>query len=525
MKKLFCLILLFSPVHVFCQITFQKTFGGTNAEFFWSLQPTDGGYILVGNTSSFGQGDIYLIKTNDYGDTIWTKTFGGSLSEYGLSVYPTNDGGYIISGGTYSSGAGNSDGYLVKTDSSGNFIWSKTYGNLYNEDINIVRPTFDGGYILLGSSSSFGTSTTDFDIYLIKTDSNGDTIWTKTFGGTGSDNALYLQQAKDSGYVITGYTNSFGAGQDDVFLLKTDTNGNLLFIKTYGGVDGDAGSSVQQTKDGGYIISGKTHSFGAFSNDGDVYLIKTDSIGDVAWTKTFGGAGTDWGHSVQQTSDDGFVIAGETWSFGAGQNDVYVLKTDSNGNLLWSKTFGGSSFDHGRSVHQTNDAGFIIACNSSSFGMGNFDLYLIKTDPVGSSGCNESNAATITTTPATQTTIPAANVSATNTILSVPAILIGNGCITSSLCGNVGMNEWIASNPFLIYPNPFSEVTTLKTDIFLNDATLRVYNSLGQTVKQINNISGQTITLHRENLPGGLYSIQLIQDNKIITTNKLLISK
>lgn len=525
MKKSVLLLLILSFTQVFSQVTYQKTFGGPNFELFWSMQPTaDGGYILAGNTGSFGiAADVYLIRINNDGDTLWTKTFGGNLAESGLYVWQTGDGGYIVSGSTYSFGAGNSDGYLIKTDSNGKLVWSKTYGGIYNEDIVNVQPALDGGYILLGSTASFGTSSTDFDVYLIKTDANGDTAWTKTLGGTGSDHAMCLQQTIDSGYVITGYTNSFGAGQDDIFLMKTNAAGNLLWTKTYGGTDGEAGSFVQQTADGGYIISGKTHSFGAFSNDGDVYLVRTDNAGDTIWTKTFGGAGTDWGHSVKQVPDGGFVIAGETWSFGAGQNDVYLLKTDAAGNLLWSKTYGGSSFDHGRSIRQTPDGGFIMACFSSSFGAGAGDFYLIKTDSAGVSGCNEDNGATITTVPTTQVTSPTSGVFATTTAVTSPASIAGGGCSPGFLCGNIGIQEIENKGACTVYPNPFTSQTTIRSSVNLQGVTLTINNSYAQPVKQLKNISGNHITFDRGNLPCGLYTFLLSNESGIIAVKKLII--
>ncbi|MEO0049813.1 MAG: hypothetical protein ABIK42_01550, partial [candidate division WOR-3 bacterium] len=179
----------------------------------------------------------------------------------------------------------------------------------------------------------------------------------------------------DGGYIIAGGT------EYDVYLIKTDANGNLLWERTFGGENDDWGCSVQQTSDGGYIIAGFTMSFGA--GDWDVYLIKTDGNGNLLWERTFGGENDDRGYSVQQTSDEGYIIAGYTWSFGAGRADVYLIKTDDNGNPLWQKTFGGSSWDDGFSIQQTLDGGFIIAGSTGSFGAGNCDVYLIKTDSEG----------------------------------------------------------------------------------------------------------------------------------------------
>ena len=196
--------------------------------------------------------------------------------------------------------------------------------------------------------------------------------WSKAFGGADYDVGYSVQQTLDEGYIIAGYTNSYGAGGYDVWLIKTNSRGNAVWSKTFGGSGGDIGYSVQQTPDGGYIIAGQTASYGNGGND--VWLIKTDSSGNAIWNNTFGGGVDDVGYSVQQTTDEGFIVTGWTASYGAGGNDVWLIKTDSGGNGTWSRTFGGAGDEYGRSVQQTTDGGYIIA------GAG---IWSIKTDSSG----------------------------------------------------------------------------------------------------------------------------------------------
>jgi len=352
-----------------------RTYGGSDADYGYGVQQTsDGGYIIAGETASFGAGsyDIYLVKTDANGDTLWIRTYGGSGSDEARSVQQTTDGGYIIAGSTTSFGAGRSDVYLVKTDANGNTLWTRAYGGSNYDEAMFVQETTDGGYIIAGSTRSFGAG--GWDVYLLKTDANGDTLWTRTYGGSDYDDGWSGQQTADGGYIIAGATESFGAG-GDVYLVKTDANGDTLWTRTYGGSSWEVGSSLQQTADGGYVIGGCTDSFGA---GGDVYLVKTNANGNTLWTRAYGGADFEEATCVRQTTDGGYIVAAYTSSFGAGGDDVYLVKTDANGDTLWTRTYGGSDTDWGYSVQQTSDGRYIVAGYTESFGAGSRDVWLLK---------------------------------------------------------------------------------------------------------------------------------------------------
>jgi hypothetical protein len=466
------------------QITFQKIYGGMNYEVGNSVQQTsDGGYIIAGCTNSFGAGnnDVYLIKTDFNGDSLWTKTFGGTFSDEGNSVQQTSDGGYIIAGFTQSFSMGSSDAYLIKTNPIGNVMWTKTFGGTGEDKGYSVQQTTDGGYIILGTSNSFNGSN---DLYLIRTNSNGDSLWTKTFGGTGNDEGISVQQTTDGGYIMLG-TTSFGAGSDDIYLIKTDSIGNFVWSKAYGGASNDISRSFQQTTDGGYIITGITYSFGA--GNVDIYLIKTNVSGDTIWTKTYGGTNFDQANSVYQTSDGNFLIIGITHQF-ATSDDVYLIKTNSSGDTLWTKCFGGTNSEVGVFAQQTTDGGYIITGVTNSFSIGSNDIYLIKTDSLGNSGCNESATATTVTSPPTQVTTPATIVGSTNTIVTSPPTIIGSGGSITTLCTTVGIPSEI-QNPkseISLFPNPFSFSSTLTVsdNISLVDLMLSVFNIDGRMVRQ-----------------------------------------
>jgi hypothetical protein len=319
---------------------------------------------------------VALFTQSAYAQVRFAKTYGVRGWDVAYSVRQTSDSGYIVVGRTLG------DVLLIKTDAKGNIQWAKAYGGKNVVDARFFQQTSDGGYIVAGYTNSFGAG--GIDIFLIKTDANGNVSWAKTYGGTGDDIARSVQQTSDGGYILAGETNSFGVGGRDIFLIKTDANGNVSWAKTYGGTGYDTARSVRQTSDGGYIVAGYTNSFGAGGRD--IFLIKTDANGNVSWAKTYGGTGNDHAFSIQQTSDGGYIVAGETRSFGAGSWDVFLVKTDANGNIQWAKTYGGTWADWAQSVQQTSDGGYIVASATFSFGAGNFDIFLVKTDANGNIG-------------------------------------------------------------------------------------------------------------------------------------------
>jgi len=351
-----------------------RMYGGWNYDDARSVQQTtDGGYIIAGTTESFGPGEsaLYLVKTDANGDTLWTRAYGEGIWDEGYSVQQTADGGYIIAGQTYSY-ATEDDVYLVKTDANGNTLWSRAYGGSNQDRGRSVQQTADSGYIIAGQTKSFGAG--NYDVYLVKTDANGDELWYRTYGGTASDYAYSVQQTFEGGYIIAGTSGSFG-NYRQIYAVKTDANGDTLWTRTYGGSDIDDGYSVQQTSDGGYIFAGATQSFGA--GNYDVWLVKTDANGDTLWTRTYGGSQRDVAWCVQQTSDGGYIIAGDTWH-STYDGDVYLVRTDANGDSLWTRAYGGGQVEFGYEVQQTTDGGYIVAGYTDSFGAGGGDGWLLR---------------------------------------------------------------------------------------------------------------------------------------------------
>jgi hypothetical protein len=288
----------------------SRLYGGTDYDDAQSVQQTsDGGYILSGRTKSFGAGsnDMYIIKTNDLGDTMWTRTYGGPYSDVSYSVQHTTDEGYILAGRTIRNAGSLSEMYLVKIDSIGDTLWTRSYSGTDNLAAYAVQQTSDGGYIMVGGNPFSGGI--EYDIYVVRTNNLGDTLWTRTFGGAGNDYALSVQQTLDGGYILAGWTELSSPNYIDVYIVKIDSLGEIMWTRTYGG----------------YIIAGVTGSFGA--ENGDMYLVKINTQGDTIWTLVYGGPDYEVVTSMDLTNDGGYIIAGYTYESWVDPADCWLVKT------------------------------------------------------------------------------------------------------------------------------------------------------------------------------------------------------
>jgi hypothetical protein len=507
MKAKLLLLFSFFSFAAFSQITFQRTYGGSgDDEGNYAQQTLDGGYILLGTTYFYGagNGDVYLIKTNANGDVLWKKIFGYVDPDVGTALQQTTDGGYIICG-RYKK----ADIYLIKTDSNGDTLWTKSYGGSGNEKGNSVQQTEDGGYIIAGFTNSFGAGSTD--IYLLKTDVDGNLIWAKTFGGIYNEEGRSVLQCSDGGYMIAGFTDSFGIIGEDVCLIRTDINGNLQWCKTYGGSGADQSFSLQKTNDGGFIVSGYTNSFGVGGYD--IYLFKVDSTGNIQWSKTYGNANNDIGFSVRQTTDSGFIIGGYT---AMTSNEAYLIKTDSMGNLLWNKTYGGTGDEDARSVYQTADGGFLIFGSTLGFNPGMQEFYLVKTDNNGNSGCYEGDPSFTVTTPST--IVSTASPSVSNGGLEFNQLtIINDSCLTTVLCSSVGVDELVNENKIDIFPNPASSAFTISYVRF-TISNIEMYNVIGEKVfSQPVTQNQKQVTISVTDFSPGIYFAKLVSEQGFVT--------
>jgi hypothetical protein len=437
MLRSFLLLLMLNVTLGLSQTTFQKYYGGAQEEYGYSFQETsDGGFVVCGRTFSFGTGgwEGYILRLDQAGDTLWTRTYGNIQYDEVQDIDTTSDGGYILTGHTWTNDwAG--DVYLIKLDAMGNVTWDQTYGGTVglSDKGYSVRETSDGGYVVCGSTETYGQG--GDDVYVIKTNSTGALVWTRTVGTTGAiEVGREIQQTSDGGYVITGYTDGAGTSFHDIFLIKLNASGTVLWNYRYGGSSYDFAYTVEETSDGGFILGATTNSFGA--GDWDAYLLKTDSLGTLQWSKTYGLSGEDRAQAARQTSDGGYIICGRSNSVGSGGYDATLHKTDASGNLSWTKSYGGTLEDQAWFVREYSGGGYVVCGYSYSYGSGSKDLVMIRTDVNGASGCNESSASFSTSTPSTITNT--IGISSSGGIASaVPTAMRNTNTVVSVECEGV----------------------------------------------------------------------------------------
>lgn len=382
-------------------------FGGPDADgdgFFGEADPDDTDPCNPDDSLAACNADNCLTHQPDL---LWQKSYGGSSSDKAYAIKQTSNGGYIFAGSSESDNGhvggnfGGSDFWVVKLDESGNVQWEKNYGGTKSERANSIQQTSDGGYVAAGWSSSndgnVGGNNGKYDYWITKLDELGNLQWEKNYGGAEQEYATSIKQTTDGGYICAGYTYSddgdVGGNNsvryEDYWIIKIDESGNLEWEKNYGGTSRDKANSIQQTTDGGYIIAGVAYSnngdVGNNNGSGDYWIIKLDQMGNLEWEKNYGGKSTDAAHSIQQTTDGGYICVGSTNSNDGdveagvnGSSDYWIIKLDEAGNLLWEKNYGGLYGDIAHSIQQTTDGGYICAGESSGR-----DYWIMKLDEAG----------------------------------------------------------------------------------------------------------------------------------------------
>ncbi len=462
---------------------------------------------------------------------LWNHTYGGDAYDEADAVQMTTDGGFIAAGYTQSFGLGRfGNAYLIKTNADGDTIWTRMFGSDGMDVFADLIATPDSGYIAVGLTDT----PNDFEnIYVVKVDNNGSTVFEKNFGGPQKDVGLSIAPASDGGFVITGGTKSVSLGEEDLFLFKIDAAGDSLWFKSYGTAGNDPGYGINSTPDGGFIVSG-------LYNWSDAWLLKTDADGDTVWTKTFGGADYDEANFPIQTADHGYIFCGSTGSMGAGDLDAYVVKTDSAGNLIWQKTYGGSGYDEGRKIVSKPGGGYMILANTDSQISGEFNYFIVSANENGDTVWTKK----IGTTGGEDRAYDILNISQSEYIIAgstFDAVNLGEAALTivnDDLAPVAVKEENRVSNYYLnnAYPNPFNPSATIEYSVGLSNpdmasselTTLKIYDVLGNEVAVLVNsvqAPGQyKVKFDASGLASGLYFYRL-QSGSFVRTKKFMLLK
>jgi len=519
MKKIITILILAFSIKALAQeptIQWQKCLGGSGEDHGNSIQQTsDGGYIVAGQTASndgnvsgiHGFVDFWVVKLDSVGSVQWQKCLGGSSYDAAYYIRQTFEGGYILTGTSISNDGdlgGNHGGYeswVVKLDTFGNIQWQKCLGGINSDEANSIEQTSNGGYILAGTTDSNNGDVSgnhgSGDYWVVRLDSIGNIEWQKCLGGTSDDGANSIQQTADAGFIVAGSSLSNNGdvsgnhGFYDYWVVKLDSLGNIEWQKCLGGTGNDRAKSIVQTSDRGYIVVGDSR-----SNNGDVsgnhattlatydyWIVKLDTIGVIKWQKCLGGSGDDDGYSIQQTSDRGYIVAGETSSNDGNVSgihsliDSWVVKLDSVGNIQWQKCLGGTNVDLAYSVQPTFDGGYIVAGST----------------------------------------------------LSIDGDVNGNHDTTTSyfdywvvkLAPTVGIIETTEESTLNIYPNPAGEELIIKNEIsIINEVS--IYNVFGVLV-MCRQLNAKQTSINLSSEAKGVYFIKIKDSNQKLTFKKIVI--
>jgi len=509
----FTLLLIQIAICANGQITFQKTYDGLDMDWPQSVtQTSDGGYIFVGDQNNFSASGLSIVKTNELGDTLWKRVY-IDIGDYArpCKVLETSDGNYAIATGEgYAA-------YLLKISPEGDFIWAKTYyDTLFGGTFTSFSETDDGGFICIGgiNDSSFFLGS----IWIVRTDPTGNILWSKVFSGL-DFYGICVAQTNDGGYIMGGREENaagYFPSLNEAVLIRTDSLGNILWAKSYG----DSLSNwqrflhVRQLPDGGFIACGT----GTVSLEG-TYLVRTDSAGNVIWSYGYNTRDIKIGFDL--TTDGGFIAS----SYDYPDDSLLLIKIRNNGEVEWANKFTYPIYNFYTSVQQTSDGGYILlatAQNSVDTPFHRPDFYLIKTDAAGHSGCYESpaNVAYFSAPALTSNIIPL--VSSYGTQYSITP-LVAYGCKVTTLCINVAIEELEQKSFASIYPNPFSTSAMLYVPNSLSGpCSFILYDLFGREVMQVENARDQQ-TIERGNLTAGIYVYRFLQDQEIIGEGKVVI--
>lgn len=529
MRSVYFFLLCFACLHtVKPQSAFQKTFGGTTHEYARVIRACPDGNYIIGcsgyRVNSYY--DFLLVKVDAAGDTLWTKYYGGPLSEELTDLRTTSDGGFILTGFSESLGSGttDSDFYILKVDSAGGLQWARAYGSGTNDYAYAGLETYDGNYFICGFTSN--TSSPYVEGYYMKLNAAGDTIWTRTVGGVDNDWLHMAEQSSDSGFIMAGTSQSFSSywSSGDAFVVKTDKDGVVQWSKVYIDQVAHECTSLLKTQDGGYAITGRGGNNTSLGPN--PYLIKINSIGDTLWTRLYGNNNGDLVLGLGNLSDNSLVLCGSMAEPPYTKQQAYLLKINSSGDTSWAYTYGDTlinDYYYCRSVVEMPGGKLLAVGDVRNTWFGNRDIYLIQTLGTGISGC------------ATKPICPVKAFGPTPQVVVIQSKRLktlrrnittdsSQGIPVADLCAYVSVPEIEQANRVRLYPNP--SVGKLSVDLgdqFYGQTRISVKNGLGQELLEVFAASS-TQELDLSHLSGGTYHIK-VQNSQQVLIGSFILSK
>jgi len=360
--------------------TWNQTYGGLNTDYGFALEEcSGGGFALAGQTNSFGAGnyDGWLVRTDSIGNHLWNKTFGGSNLDYFRDIVECSDGGFALIGVTKSFGGSDEDAWLLRTDSNGNHLWNKTYGGGSADRGDAIVECDSGGFALAGYTVSYSVS--GWDGWLIRTDVDGNVQWSQNYNVDVDDRFEDIVECSNTDFAMAGWKRSSFGINEEFWLVRADSTGSLLWSEVYGGTNDERGYGLVEVTGGGFAISGTTTSFGAGLTDG--WVVRTDASGNHVWNRTYGGSSYDSVVGLVECGDGGLAIAGSTSSYGVGSGDLWLIRANTTGHAFWNCTWGGAGSDAARAIIECSTWGFALAGHTESFGAGGLDAWLVQIQP------------------------------------------------------------------------------------------------------------------------------------------------
>lgn len=530
-NAILALLLTFLYVNVFGQQTFEKAYfveGEVSSfiDYFPNFvnQNSEGDYIFGGYKNlTLESGCSFITKINSTGNTIWSKTISQISAR---NIIETSDGGFLITGTSYGYNS-NMEILLIKTNALYDTIWTQSIGSqdIYDNTFSkgyYTKEIDNSYYLTIGITNTFGVG--EFDIVLIKTDFEGNNVWCKTIGSIANEGAIDFEQTSDNGFIICGNTNFNFGEESNVCLVKIDSSGNLLWSKSYEGLQDELPKKIKITSNNGFIVMGN---YTNPTNERDIFIFETDSVGNLLWAKTYGNTLDDNAWDILPLPDGGFVFTGSTQDAINLDDDVLLVKITESGDTIWTKQYGDDMSDYGNVLCKTNDNGFMIAGVSvNDFGDGEHHYsLLIKTDYNGNTGCSNSSNIFVSNETFLEETI-SFQVLNGGYFRHISECEIEDVNLTDTLLCSFAQNvePCNVSNTISCYPNPFNASAKIILKNPISEAyTISLFNATGKLVRQFDGSNSNIMSIKRDGLPEGIYFIQIKDKTTIIGQIKVII--